>query len=56
MENKNNKQVQKQDKNKRKQPIKYVPVQENKEYTKVVLILKKEIIQEALKTMRTPLT
>ena len=41
---------------KQKKPVRYVPINENKEYEKVVLILKKETIQQVIKTIANPLS
>ncbi len=41
---------------KKKKPIRYVPINENKEYEKIILILKRNTIKEVIKTIANPLS
>jgi hypothetical protein len=41
---------------KKKKPIRYVPINENKEYEQIVLILKRNTVKEIIKTISTPLS
>ena len=40
---------------KNKKPVRYVPINEDKAYEKVVLILKRDTIKEVIKTIANPL-
>ena len=41
---------------KNKRPLRYIPIDENKEYEKIILILKKDTITRVIKTITTPLS